>query len=134
MKLATLDTAVLNVNARTNWIFVRVRLDDGAGGVGEASLNGWEALVRAHCAQVADDFRGRDVADVRARLATYPHSPGGLVASAAKSAIEQALVDAEGRSRGMSAWQLLGGKRRDRVPVYANINRATTDRSPDGCA
>ena len=134
MKLATLDTAVLNVNARTNWIFVRARLDDGADGVGEASLNGWEALVRAHCAQLADDFRGRDLADIRARLATYPHSPGGLIASATKSAIEQALVDAESRSRGVPAWRLLGGKHRDRVPVYANINRATTDRSPEGCA
>ena len=134
MKLATLDTVVLNVNARTNWIFVRVRLDDGAEGVGEGSLNGWEPLVRTYCTLLADDFRGRDLADVRARLATYPHSPGGLVASAAKSAIEQALVDAEARSRGVPAWQLLGGKRRDRVPVYANINRATVDRSPDGCA
>ncbi|MEP6679528.1 MAG: mandelate racemase/muconate lactonizing enzyme family protein, partial [Betaproteobacteria bacterium] len=77
---------------------------------------------------------GRDIADVRMRLATYPHSPGGLVASAAKSAIEQALLDAEGRSRGVPAWQLLGARRRDRVPVYANINRATTDRTPERCA
>jgi len=134
MKLAAIDTHVLNVNARTNWIFVCVRLDDGAEGVGEASLNGWEPLVRAYCAQLGEDFRGGELAAVRARLATYPHSPGGLVASAAKSAIEQALIDAEGRSRGVPAWQLLGGKRRDRVPVYANINRATVDRSPDGCA
>src|SRR4030095_666958 len=100
MKLAALDTAVLNVNPRTNWIFVRVRLDDGVEGVGEAPLTGGEPLFRAYCALLADDFRGRDLADVRARLATYPHSPGGLVASAAKSAIEQALIDAEARAHG----------------------------------
>lgn len=134
MKLAAIDTCVFNVNARTNWIFVRVRLDDGTDGVGEASLNGWEPLVRAYCAQLAEDLCGSELPAVRARLATYPHSPGGLVASAAKSAIEQALIDAEGRSRGVPAWQLLGGKRRDRVPVYANINRATADRTPGGCA
>ncbi len=134
MKLAALDTVALNVNARTNWLFVRVRLDDGAPGVGEASLNGWEPLVHTYCARLAEDFCGLALDDLRARLATYPHAPGGLVASAAKSAIEQALVDGEGRSRGVPAWQIVGDKRRDRVPVYANINRATVDRTPEGCA
>ena len=134
MKLAALSTHVFNVSARTNWTFVRVRLSDGSEGVGEASLNGWEPLVEAHCAQLAQACVGRDVAALRARLPTYPHSPGGLAANAARSAIEQALVDAEGRARGIPAWQVIGTRQRDRVPVYANINRATVDRSPEGCA
>lgn len=70
MKLAALGLFVLNVSARTNWMFVRVRLDDGTQGVGEASLNGWEPLLRAYCAELAEDFRGRDIGAVRACLAT----------------------------------------------------------------
>jgi len=133
MKLASIRTDVLNVSARTNWTFVRVRLDDGSEGVGEASLNGWEPLLRAYVTMLADELAGTALPQVRARLATFPHSPGGLVANACRSAIEQALVDAEGRARGVPAWQVVGAKQRDRVPVYANINRATVDRSPEGC-
>ena len=134
MKLASIRTDVLNVSARTNWTFVRVRLDDGSEGVGEASLNGWEPLLRAYVTMLADELAGTALPQVRARLATFPHSPGGLVSSACRSAIEQALVDAEGRARGVPAWQVVGAKQRDRVPVYANVNRATVDRSPAGCA
>ena len=43
------------------------------------------------------------------------------------------LLRAMARAAGVPVWQWLGGKRRDRVPVYANINRATVDRTPDGC-
>jgi galactonate dehydratase len=134
MKLAAIDTHVFNVSARTNWTFVRLRFDDGAEGIGEASLNGWEPLLVAYARQLAATLAGLDADAVRARLATYPHSPGGLVASAVRSAVEQALCDAEARAQGVPVWEWLGGRRRDRVPVYANINRATVDRTPEGCA
>lgn len=134
MKLVSIATHVLNVNARTNWTFVRVRFDDGSEGIGEASLNGWESLVVAYAADRGRALAGQDAAALPARLATYPHSPGGLVAHAVRSAIEQACCDAMARAAGVPVWQWLGGKRRDRVPVYANINRATVDRTPDGCA
>lgn len=133
MKLASIATHVLNVNARTNWTFVRVRFDDGSEGIGEASLNGWESLVVAYAADLDRVLAGQEAEGLPARLATYPHSPGGLVAHAVRSAIEQAFCDAMARAAGVPVWQWLGGKQRDRVPVYANINRATVDRTPDGC-
>jgi len=134
MKIAALETCVLNVSARTNWTFVRARLADGAEGVGEASLNGWEPLLLVYGGMLSRALVGQEIDAARLRLRTYPHSPGGLVANAARSAAEQALCDAEARSRGVPLWQLLGERRRDRVPVYANINRATVERSPEGCA
>ena len=133
MKLASIETHVLNVNARTNWTFVRARFDDGSEGIGEASLNGWESLVVAYAADLGGALGGIDATALPARLVTYPHSAGGLVAHAVRSAIEQACCDALARAAGVPVWQWLGGKRRDRVPVYANINRATVDRTPDGC-
>jgi galactonate dehydratase len=63
--------------------------------------------------------------------ATLPATrPGQTVLSG----IEQALLDLEGKARGLPVWQLLGQRVRARVPLYANINRATTDRSPEGFA
>jgi galactonate dehydratase len=67
-------------------------------------------------------------------LTTYPHAPAGLVANAVRSAVRQAFVDVNAKAVGVPAWQWLGGQRRDHVQVYANINRATVDRSPEGCA
>jgi galactonate dehydratase len=58
--------------------------------------------------------------------------PTDLVKAAAYSAVEQALWDLAARNAGRPIAELLGGARRERVPLYANINRGTTDRSPAG--
>ena len=134
MRIAAVTFQVLNVNARTNWSFVRVELDGGAVGTGEASLNGYEPLLDACVRALAATLVGTEVEAGWRHLVTRPHAPGGLAQNAAKSAVAQALADAEARAAGVSLTQWLGGARRARVPVYANINRATVDRSPDGCA
>ena len=134
MRIAAIESRILNVSARTNWYFVRVRTDTGVVGLGEASLNGCERLLDACLAELAPRLAGAPLDDGHPMLATYPHAPAGLVGHAIRSAIRQALVDARAKAQGVPAWRLLGGKRRDVVPVYANVNRATVDRSPAGCA
>jgi len=134
MRVAAIESRILNVSARTNWYFVRVRTDAGITGVGEASLNGYERLLDACLADIAPRLAGASLDDDQALLATYPHAPAGLVGNAIRSAIRQAFVDARARAQGVPAFVLLGGKRRERVPLYANVNRATVDRSPEGCA
>ena len=134
MRVAAIELRVLNVSARTNWSFVRVRMDDGCSGVGEASLNGHEPLLAACLAQLREHVVGAAPDDALPALATHPHAPEGLVGHAVRSAIRQAFVDAAAKAQGVPAHEVLGGARRDRVPVYANINRATTDRTPEGCA
>ena len=57
-----------------------------------------------------------------------------MVSATAYSAIEQALWDLAGQALEIPAYDLFGGKVRDRLPVYANINRATTLRTPEGFA
>jgi galactonate dehydratase len=54
--------------------------------------------------------------------------------AALRSALDQALWDVEARRRGMPLAMALGGARRTEVPLYANINRRTRDRSPAGFA
>lgn len=134
MRVATLESRTLHVNDRTNWSFVRVRTDAGVSGLGETSLNGHEPLLDACLAQLRPLLAGAPLDDGHPALATYPHGASGLVGHAVRSAIRQAFVDARARAAGVPAWQLLGGRRRDRVPVYANVNRATRDRTPQGCA
>jgi galactonate dehydratase len=54
----------------------------------------------------------------------------GRAASCALSAIEQALYDVQGQAAGVPSYQLFGGKLRDTVRNYANINRSSVGREP----
>ncbi|HWI13557.1 MAG TPA: mandelate racemase/muconate lactonizing enzyme family protein [Burkholderiales bacterium] len=134
MKLARVEPLILNVSEKTNWFFIRVTLEDGVMGLGEASLNGWEGPQRAYTDELARSLAGKTVDEVIAALHVYPHSPGGLIASSVVSAIEQALTDARARQAGVPLHALLGEAQRNRIPVYANINRGARDRSPAGIA
>lgn len=111
----------MRVTARTVWTFARLVAQDGSEGWGEASLEGRsaevEAAIRAFAAPIA--------------LGAIPTD---LVKAAAYSAVEQALSDLSARHAGRPLAEVLGGTRRDPVPLYANINRGTTDRSPAGFA
>ena len=59
------------------------------------------------------------------------HDYAGVLAL---SAIDQALWDILGKSLNVPVHTILGGRCREEIHVYANINRATTDRSPEGFA
>jgi galactonate dehydratase len=106
------------------WLFVRVETDDGAVGWGEASLEGHAEAVEGAFASLRDRFIGHDperIEDawqVGYRLGFYR---GGPVLMSALSGLDQALWDLKGKRLGVPVWQLLGGKVRDRVPVYAWI-------------
>lgn len=134
MTLVDIRTHVLNVSPKTNWTFVAAHARDGRIGLGEASLNGMEPIVREAVRMQAQPLIGMDVSSARESIEVLPRSPGGLAWSAATSAIEQALTDLLAQERDVPLHCILGEMKREQVPVYANINRATIDRSPPGCA
>ena len=137
MHIAEISYHVLHVSAKTNWSFVRLRMDNGLTGWGECSLNGWEPLQRAFADRWWPSLIGRSVIgvdDTAALCTIHLHASGGLVVHSIKSATEQALLDVLAQARGVPLWQLLGGARRSEVAVYANINRATQPRTPQGFA
>ncbi len=115
MKLAAIAA---RVTPRTTWVFARATDDDGLVGWGEGSLEGRAAEV----AKAIESFNGGT------------RIPDDLVGAAAFSAIEQATWDLKARRAGRPLAELLGGAKRQRVALYANINRGTTDRSPAGFA
>ena len=129
---------------RTVWLIVRVRTDVGLTGLGEASdAFGFANTTTQDAARMESELRrfvglieGKSPLDIGAyrqqaeRLVTQ----GGLVSATAYSAIEQALWDIVGKSLDVPTHTLFGGKARDSLQVYANINRATKPRAPAGFA
>ena len=132
--ITAVESVVVNVSPKTNWTFIAVGTDTGDTGWGECSLNGWEPLLVACATMKARDLIGRDIDDVSGQLRYLPHSPGGTVAQAVRSAIEQACTDLHARRAGRPVHALLGTAQRVAVPAYANINRGVADRSPEGFA
>jgi len=134
MHVARIEPLILNVSEKTNWFFIRVTLDDGTTGLGEASLNGWETAQLAYADALSSQIVGIRIDAIEQLLRVYPHSPGGLIASSIVSGIEQAIADARSKHAGVPLHELLGMAQRRRVPVYANINRGARDRTPAGIA
>ncbi|MEU8710381.1 mandelate racemase/muconate lactonizing enzyme family protein [Streptomyces sp. NPDC048565] len=107
---------------------VRIRTDAGTVGLGDCGVSyGAGAQTMPHLlAELARDFVvGRSLADRHRILTdltygTFWAKRAGALMSGAISALDQALQDATARSLGVPLYELLGGKVRDTVPVYAN--------------
>jgi galactonate dehydratase len=133
-RITRLEFHGVAVTPKTNWCFVLLRTDAGLTGLGECTLANQEGLLEAEARRLAPRLVGQP-ALARNRLARLlPHAPGGLVAQTMLSAIEQALWDIAGQALGQPIHTLLGGALRDAVPLYANINRGTNPRTPEGFA
>jgi len=135
MKIASIEPILVNVSEKTNWLFLRVRTDDGVEGLGEATLNrGWEYVQLACLDRLRPSLIGKTFEEVVPHLKAYPHSWGGLSANTIVSALEQALVDIRARVAGVPVHALFGTPLRQTFRIYANVNRMTNDRSAAGFA
>ena len=106
------------------WLFIRVEGEDGAVGWGEASLEGHAEAVDGAFEALRDRFVGHDafrIEDIWQVAYRGGFYRGGAVLMSALSGLDQALWDLKGRALGVPAWQLLGGKVRDRIRAYAWI-------------
>ena len=121
----------LRVSEATRWIIVDLALKDGVSGYGEATDHKQPERVL----EALEALRPAAVSDVTSLLAALDaRIGGGHAEAAARSALEQAALDALARSCALSLADLLGGARRERIAVYANVNRGAHDRSPEGIA
>ena len=106
------------------WLFVRIEASDGSFGWGEASLEGYAEAVDGAFAALRDRFIGadprriEDIWQIGYRGGFYR---GGAVLMSALSGLDQALWDWKGRHYGVPAWELMGGRVRDKVRAYAWI-------------
>jgi galactonate dehydratase len=133
MKIARIETFYVP----PRWLFVRVESDEGAVGWGEASLEGWAEAVDGAFEALRDRFLGHDpfriedVFQIGYRGGFYR---GGPVLMSALAGLEQALWDLKGRALGLPAWEMMGGRVRDRVRAYAWIGGDRPDEIGEAAA
>ena len=144
MKITRITTAV--VEANYDYTFVRIETDrDGLYGTGECFFApGLTAIYR----ELASLLIGRDPREIQrlvqhlARKTSAAGSTAGIVWNAI-TGIDAALHDLVGKAYGCPVYQLLGGKVRDRVRIYADSHAGDnceswtavlTERTPDWLA
>lgn len=144
LRVTSLELLPVRATPRTVWLIVRLGTDAGVTGLGEASdAFGFANTRKADAARMETELRaffglieGQSPFEIGAfRLRGEPLAvKGGLVAATAFSAIEQALWDLAGKALDVPTYTLLGGRLRQQLQVYANVNRATSPRTPAGFA
>jgi L-alanine-DL-glutamate epimerase-like enolase superfamily enzyme len=120
LKVSLIETLACDAGWR-NYHFVKLITDEGIVGWSEFSEDFGSPGISAAIARLAAKVVGQKVSDherIYAELyaATRP-AAGGIVAQAI-GAIENALLDAKGKALGVPVYALLGGKLRDRIPLY----------------
>ena len=134
MKIQSISTVIVRVNHLGDWLYVVVETDAGITGVGEASHSSNDALCVAAVDQFAQALVGEDPRQIARIRQMLRHRNGGLFYNTALSGLEQALWDVLAQSLGVPLHVLFGGAVRDRLRLYANINRHVQDRTPAGFA
>jgi galactonate dehydratase len=110
-----------------NWLFVKVYTDAGVVGIGECS--GWPRVIETAVQDLKGLLIGEDPTHIerlwqKMQVATMGHGMLGTVGAGAMTGIDVALWDIKGKALGVPVWNLLGGKMRDRIPIYSHANTA----------
>ncbi len=110
-------------------LLVRVYTDAGLTGNGEAGLWAHHRIVETAIDELSSYFVGKDPLRIEHHyqvVSRQSHFTGAAL-SAALSAIDIALWDILGKSVGLPVYQLLGGKCRDKIKVFADIGGDSLD-------
>ena len=107
------------------WIFVKITTDAGVVGYGDCTDDMQASSVAACVTNLGDNLVGRDPLETE-KIYWFHKFRGnqasqraiGGIAHKAISGIDSALYDVKGKALGVPVYQLLGGKLRDRIPLY----------------
>jgi galactonate dehydratase len=120
LKVTTVDAFLIP----PQWLFVRVRTDEGITGWGEGGIQMRARAVQAAVSYLADYLVGRNPLAIEAHWQVMRKSGfyrDGPILSSALAAVDEALWDIAGKLHGVPVHELLGGPVRDRVRAYAWI-------------
>jgi galactonate dehydratase len=117
-------------------LLVRVYTDEGIIGNGEAGLWAHHKLVYEAIRELSEYYVGKDPARREHHYQVVSRNTHfmGSVLSAAMSALDIAMWDILAKSVNLPVYQLLGGKCRDKVKVFANVFGDTLDRRAESAA
>ena len=131
----TLHSATLHfvrITHKTCWSFLRLHTKDGRTGEGEATLPGQEGALLAVAERLVPLLFKETALSEPGNFART-HAPNGIQEASIVSGLDQALWSLKANAKGQTLAQTLGVQR-ERIPVYANINRRTEQRTPEGFA
>lgn len=120
MKITKLTTYMVP----PRWLFLKIETDEGIVGWGEPVLEGRAATVAAAVDELSDYLIGQDprnIEDLWTVMYRGGFYRGGGIMMSALAGIDQALWDIKGKALGVPAYELLGGKVRDKIRVYSWI-------------
>lgn len=119
---------ITNIKAYAFWAgfrnvcVVKIETDEGVYGWGESGLSGREHAVVGAITHFREFLIGQNPLNIGAiwqELYRSQYFEGGRVLSAAISAIDIALYDIKGKVLGVPVYELLGGKQRHSIPLFA---------------
>ncbi|MEQ2564576.1 mandelate racemase/muconate lactonizing enzyme family protein [Ventrimonas sp. CLA-AP-H27] len=112
-----------------HYLFVHIYTDAGIVGLGEAGNWGYLDATAAAINKFTSYLIGKDpfrIEDLNQNFYRSVYFRGSVIMSAI-SAIDIALWDIKGKALGVPVYELLGGKTRDKVRVYASVMTKETD-------
>ncbi len=122
MKIVGFETFLANAGLR-NYLFIRLRTDNGLTGIGEATLEWQEKTVATLLHEwVEGRVLNRDPFDIEKVIGGLIRDQyqGGSTVMTAISAVEIACWDLIGKACHQPVYRLLGGQCHARIPAYAN--------------
>jgi galactonate dehydratase len=125
MKITAVKSYAVHPGWRKNLIFVKVETDAGIHGWGEAySQYDRDTAVMAQLHALGPYLTGRSPFDIKHftqfAFDDYAARRGSVELFCAISGIEQAMWDIVGKATQQPVYNLLGGRYRDKIRVYAN--------------
>ncbi len=122
-----ITNAAVNITSPgRNFVTLKIETDEGIYGLGDGTLNGRELAVASYlsdhvipCIVGRDPFQTEDIWQYLYRGAYWRRGP---VTMAAIAAVDVALWDLKGKALNTPVYNLLGGKSREGVLVYAHAN------------
>ncbi len=124
MKITDIKPYAVWVGNR-NQMLVKVETDEGIYGWGESGFSGRELGVKGIVEHYREWLIGRNPMRRGAlwqEMYRSQYFEGGRTMTAAISAIDIALHDIVGKKLGVPVYELLGGKNREQIPVFATTS------------
>jgi galactonate dehydratase len=104
-------------------VLLKIYTDEGITGVGESSIESKEIVIKEAISDLGRYLIGEDPFNIEEhwyRIFRDGYWGAGAILTGALSAVDGAMWDIKGKALNVPVYQLLGGKFRDRIRLYAN--------------
>ena len=124
MRITDITTKIVNISSFTNWIFVFVHTNYGIVGIGESTLDGYDADVVKSIEIIGRHLIGKNPLNT---ILPWKRRPN-LIYNAALSGLDIALWDIRGKYHNKPIYTLLGEHPNTEIPMYVTFNRVLKSR------